>query len=209
MDLRLYFCFTKYKTGPRDFDTENTMCFAYLSKRFDVDEAKEYARETKSIRSRLHRFATHTSLQGIPFVNRARRWYSKLFWSLVFATAMAVMMQQTYLICEKYYRYETTTSVKIGYDKLQFPSVSLCNINPVRLSGVGDVGGELEQFVNAISPQTEYDQEVTAPTEEETAYLRWWLAGAVGEPPATTGAGTTGKRRKVRLLSKVNSVVER
>ena len=102
------------------------------------------------------RYANNTSLMGVPFINRARRWYSKLFWSLVFLAAMAAMLQQTYKIFEKYYSRKTTTSVSIGYDNLAFPSFTLCNINPIRRSKVYEAGGPIAEFVDEISPRDDY-----------------------------------------------------
>ena len=43
-------------------------------------------------------------------------------------------MFQMKSIYDKYYSYETTTSIKLKYSKLPFPSVTVCNINPLRKS---------------------------------------------------------------------------
>ena len=41
---------------------------------------------------------------------------------------------QMWSIFDNYYAYETTTSVGIAYKQLPFPSITICNVNPVRHS---------------------------------------------------------------------------
>ena len=128
----------------------------------------------KTSRDVAMRYAGYTSLQGIPFINRASRWYSKIFWSLVFMASLAAMLYQTYKVFHKYYKYETTTSVSIGYDKLSFPSLTLCNINPIRLSKANEIGGSIKEFVSSLDPKDQYhsawydtDEESTTESPEE------------------------------------------
>lgn len=68
-------------------------------------------------------------------------------------------MWQSYNIFVKYYARGTTTSVNIGYDHLEFPSVTFCNMNPVKMNAVARELGrdsELFQFFEDIKPRTDF-----------------------------------------------------
>ena len=43
-------------------------------------------------------FADSTSFTGIPFINRAGRWYSKFSWLLVFLIALGAWIFHSYFI---------------------------------------------------------------------------------------------------------------
>ena len=50
--------------------------------------------------------------------------------------------------------------MKIVYETVDFPSVTLCNINPVRVTGVTEYGTqELLVFLTQITPPTVYDND--------------------------------------------------
>ncbi|ELU09235.1 hypothetical protein CAPTEDRAFT_200711 [Capitella teleta] len=106
------------------------------------------------------RFASTTSLQGVAFIHRSQHWYSRAFWVLVFLTATGAAFWQTYLIFTKYYKRDTTTSVNIGYAKLAYPSVTFCNLNPIRQSAVNKYlnGSDVMTLVEKVAPRTEYNR---------------------------------------------------
>ena len=41
---------------------------------------------------------------------------------------------QMWSIFDNYYSYETATSVNMGYGKMPLPSITICNVNPIRES---------------------------------------------------------------------------
>ncbi|KAK2167590.1 hypothetical protein LSH36_26g10035 [Paralvinella palmiformis] len=109
-------------------------------------------------------FAENTTLQGIAYIHRSKKWYRAIFWVIIFLAAVAATVYQTYTVVHKYYSYGTTTSVGMGYDKLPFPSVDICNINPIRLSASSDFSDELADFLATIVPDNSYDKQRSAPT---------------------------------------------
>ncbi|KAK2167592.1 hypothetical protein LSH36_26g10056 [Paralvinella palmiformis] len=125
-------------------------------RQMNTDNVQDDAKKKDALRTIADNYASHTSLQGVPFISRAGRWYTKTFWTVIFLGALAAMLQQTFQICEKYYSYKTTSSVSIGYDKLPFPSVTICNINPIRRSKVNELGGPIAAFVSGLLPRTGY-----------------------------------------------------
>ena len=119
---------------------------------YNWDEtANHQERKPKTIKGTLHRFAETTSLQGVPFINRSGRWYSKTIWSVLFLTALGVMFYHLYTLFHKYYSAETTSSIQLGYATLGFPSVTICNVNPIRLSAVPDTPQSFQDFLDRIN----------------------------------------------------------
>ena len=57
------------------------------------------------------------------------------------------MCLQMWSIFGNYYAYETSTSVNVGYKHLPFPSITFCNVNPVRHS-------ELLNHPNDVATET-------------------------------------------------------
>ena len=52
----------------------------------------------KNMRWLMQRFAEHTSLQGIPFIKRAGRTYSKAIWTILFIFAVVATIIQLYMV---------------------------------------------------------------------------------------------------------------
>ena len=106
----------------------------------------------------MTRFGSYTSLQGIPFILRAKQWYSRLLWTLLFIAALGLTSWQFIEVLNKFLAKDTSTSIKLGYANLEFPSVTICNINPIRLSAVNETSTKLVKFLKTLTPPEEYNQ---------------------------------------------------
>ena len=107
------------------------------------------------------RFAEYTSFQGIPFIYRSRYIYTRLIWIFFFICALVCTILHYYLVANKFFAREVTTKVTVGYSDLPFPSVTVCNINPIRESAVTESYQSLHRFLDLIelpekSRTTEY-----------------------------------------------------
>lgn len=115
----------------------------------------------KSQRTRLleaaDEFAGHTSLGGIPFIRDGHRFWYKMFWTVVFIGACAGGAYNLSDNIRRYLRYEYDTKVTLTYDYLDFPSVTVCNINPVRLSAIAQYGTDnMKYFFGQLTPSQQY-----------------------------------------------------
>ena len=55
---------------------------------------------------------------------------------------------------QKYYRYPADTNIDTGTKtSLEFPAVTICNLNPMRLSALADAGSE---FVTRFGGEVTY-----------------------------------------------------
>ena len=104
----------------------------------------------RTIKGTLHRFAETTSLQGIPHMNRSSSWIGKFLWTIFFLAACGMVVYQLIDVFAKYYKRETSSSVKLDYAKLDFPSVTICNLNPIRKSQAHLAGASFQDFLSSI-----------------------------------------------------------
>ena len=101
------------------------------------------------------RFAEYTSFQGIPFIYRSRYTLARLIWISFFIFALVCTLVHYYLVASKFLEKGVTTKVTVGYSDLPFPSVTFCNINPIRQSAVTDNIQPLSTFLKDIEPPSE------------------------------------------------------
>ena len=69
----------------------------------------------KSIYGILKTHATETSTaHGIPIIFKSKRWYSKLFWTLVVLVALGAFGKQAYDLIWRYYDYPVAVEVSFN-----------------------------------------------------------------------------------------------
>ncbi|XP_038045203.1 uncharacterized protein LOC119719784 isoform X2 [Patiria miniata] len=78
-----------------------------------------------------------SSAHGLPNIFRAKTKLGRLTWSLIFFVGIVVSIWQGTLIVVNYLNFQVTTEVKIvTHSSLEFPSVTVCNTNKLRLSAI-------------------------------------------------------------------------
>ena len=119
-----------------------------------MSDKEEYQSRVKKC---LDHFAGRTTLGTVIFMKEAVRWWYKLFWILIFLGGVGASTYNVYLLIDKFFQYPVDTQVTLSYEKLPFPSVTVCNINPVRKSAVQAGGAPaMNQFVSQLMPKQNY-----------------------------------------------------
>ncbi len=73
--------------------------------------------------------------QGIPNIKRAQNIYRKLFWIVAFIGGMFLFGGHCYMNALRYMENDFSVNHDIRYKpSLQFPAVTICNLNPVKES---------------------------------------------------------------------------
>ena len=75
----------------------------------------------------FQKFADNTTLHGAPKIVRAKKWYKRLYWLLIFIGAISVFSYQLSLLLNKYFAYEKRYNIEIRSDGQAFPIITLCN----------------------------------------------------------------------------------
>lgn len=108
----------------------------------------------KSLRSIVKRFAERTSMQGVSFLSTSRSWYARIIWSCLLLTSLAMLFYHLTYLMQIYYSWPKQTSVSLGFSPLPFPTITICNTNPVKQSKLGHVSNELYSFLYKANPST-------------------------------------------------------
>ena len=119
--------------------------------------SEDHPHKHKTMRDVFIRFSDLTSVQGIPFINRGSHWYTKAIWTFLFLAAVAAWLYHSYMLIYAYISFNVTTRVGITHDTLPFPSVTICNINPLQKTLTYKEGPqELVEFLKNLEPAQEF-----------------------------------------------------
>lgn len=80
----------------------------------------------------LKDLAESTSIHGIPKIATAKPAFQKVLWSILLAAVSAYLCYQLNLLFTAYYKWPLKTSVSLQFNKLQFPAITICNMNPIK-----------------------------------------------------------------------------
>ena len=71
-------------------------------------------------------------------------------WIFLFLCGTAAVMWQLTEIVKKYLSHPIATTINIGYSTLEFPTVTICNMNPIRNSMLSE-DKKLEKYLDSLS----------------------------------------------------------
>ena len=90
-------------------------------------------------------------------INYDCRWYAKLFWIVVLLGATTMWIVHSVVLIQSYIAFNTTSQVVISSGTLNFPTVSLCNINPVREGQIDNFGNDnLRDLLELLTPKNSF-----------------------------------------------------
>lgn len=109
----------------------------------------------KRFRRLFSRFAEKTSMVGVPWIYSARFWWAKVIWTILLLAALAAMTLHLWYLLSQYYSYPKTTTISLGFDKLRFPQVTICNTNVIHKGRLDKYDGasDLKELVNDLDPE--------------------------------------------------------
>lgn len=78
---------------------------------------------------------------------------SRIIWIFLFLCGTAAVIWQLHGVINKYLEHPVATTISIGYSTLDFPTITICNMNPIRASMVSQ-DEQLEDYVEEIYETT-------------------------------------------------------
>ena len=81
-------------------------------------------------------FADNTSCHGVGSISRSKHIAWKLVWSAVFLVAVGFLIRQLVTLLFRYQSFPKSTKVEVKSSALNFPSVTICNMNSLRLTAI-------------------------------------------------------------------------
>ena len=112
----------------------------------EEEEKKKLPRKTKSLTDIVKEFSMNTTMHGPPLVVSCQHWWAKLFWFAAFLGFTVIFFYQGYYLMFEFFHFPYTTKVDLITEKLlDFPAVTVCNLNRMRRSELR--GTRFEGFV--------------------------------------------------------------
>ncbi|XP_046578807.1 amiloride-sensitive sodium channel subunit beta-like [Haliotis rubra] len=81
-------------------------------------------------------FADNTSAHGVRKLHAKSHWLFKVIWLLLLLCATGNILMQVWQLINQYQRRPVTTKTTIHSRSLEFPTVTLCNLNPFKYSKI-------------------------------------------------------------------------
>ncbi|XP_037016038.2 amiloride-sensitive sodium channel subunit alpha isoform X2 [Artibeus jamaicensis] len=108
----------------------------------------------RSYRDLFQFFCNNTTIHGaIRLVCSQHNRMKTAFWAVLWLCTFGMMYWQFALLFGEYFSYPVSLNININSDKLVFPAVTVCTLNPYRYS---EIKGELEEL-DRITERTLYD----------------------------------------------------
>ncbi|XP_041606340.1 amiloride-sensitive sodium channel subunit gamma [Vulpes lagopus] len=99
--------------------------------------------QAPTIKELMRWYCLNTNTHGCRRIVVSRGRLRRLLWILFTLTAVALIFWQCALLVASF--YTVSVSIKVHFQKLDFPAVTICNINPYKYSVVRDLLADLEQ----------------------------------------------------------------
>ena len=91
-------------------------------------------------------------MQGLPYINAAKLWYAKFLWIILLLGGIAGMTLHLYFLIDQYTDFDVQVSVTLGFSNLDFPAVTVCNVNAIKKSELVHVSEQLQALVAQTDP---------------------------------------------------------
>lgn len=95
----------------------------------------------KSVWEVIHSLISESSLHGIPRILSSKHWYQRALWLCLVLVTFGFLVHQLYQLSSNYNSYPIKTKVSMKRTPLRFPSISFCNLNPVKMSKMNLIQG--------------------------------------------------------------------
>ncbi|XP_033109434.1 amiloride-sensitive sodium channel subunit alpha-like [Anneissia japonica] len=97
------------------------------------DDDKASDDDVKTFVNLVKQRMSTTTAHGIPQITSAKTTRRKFSWVLLFCFAVGMFFWQTQELLIQYFNYDFDTTVEIKFSpRLDFPAITICNINPVK-----------------------------------------------------------------------------
>lgn len=110
---------------------------------------------TTSLKEMLKSMAENSSIHGVSRWVTSKYWYQRVLWILVFLGATGGMSYQLSLLFKSFRSYPVKASVDLRFSSLPFPAVSLCNMNPIKLSKLSLTNKDTQNVINVSISERE------------------------------------------------------
>ncbi|KAL5016193.1 hypothetical protein ScPMuIL_005782 [Solemya velum] len=106
----------------------------------------------KSFQRVCKRFSEKTSMQGVPYIGTSKKLIAKFIWIILLLAAMGAMLFHLYFLFDQFFGWPKQTKIVLGYSNLNFPAITICNVNTIRSSKLHLAKRPLQNLVDQLDP---------------------------------------------------------
>ncbi|XP_033737363.1 degenerin unc-8-like [Pecten maximus] len=117
-----------------------------------TDKENQETKKPKTLKKVLGRFAESTSISGLPHLHNAKTKVGRVFWGALVIVGFLAMFVHLYFLFAEFLSWPKKTTISLGFNNLQLPAITLCNVNAVRKSRLEYASDRLVSFTNKINP---------------------------------------------------------
>ncbi|GFN85509.1 amiloride-sensitive sodium channel subunit beta [Plakobranchus ocellatus] len=101
----------------------------------------------------LARYVERASVPGLAYLYTSRTRLARLAWCAMLLVTLCSLTLHMFYLVDTYLSYQKHSQVSLGFDSLQFPAITFCNVNPARNSRLKLGSEELQSLVQKINPE--------------------------------------------------------
>ncbi|XP_059163598.1 amiloride-sensitive sodium channel subunit beta-2-like [Physella acuta] len=109
----------------------------------------------------FYKYARRASLNGLIFILKSRRPTVKALWSLLLLAAIGATTFHLIFLFTSFFQYQNYSKVTLKISSLQFPSVTVCNVNLLRFSQLPRSSTPIQNLFNKKEKQEVHDSNLT------------------------------------------------
>ncbi|CAO4360202.1 unnamed protein product [Caenorhabditis nigoni] len=96
-------------------------------------------------------FSCWTSTHGVPHIGMANARWLRAFWILVVLVSIALFVWQFITLLTNFLSFSVNTETTLQFAERTFPTVTICHLNPWKLSETQSVDPDMDALVNAYN----------------------------------------------------------
>lgn len=136
----------------------------------DDDEFSDYKKHSygRGFLAILSDYADKASLNGVVFIKTASNPIVRVIWAFLLLAAVGAMTYHLYTLFSKYFDYKKHTQINIGFSTLNFPAVTVCNVNIMRQSQSNKSSEEIQLLLDEVDLESLLAQAKSFEPDSET-----------------------------------------
>ncbi|CAB03443.3 Amiloride-sensitive sodium channel [Caenorhabditis elegans] len=96
-------------------------------------------------------FSCWTSTHGVPHIGMANARWLRAFWILVVVVSIALFIWQFITLLTNYLSFSVNTETTLQFAERTFPTVTICHLNPWKLSETKSVDPDMSALIDAYN----------------------------------------------------------
>ena len=96
---------------------------------------KEKDKRSKKVKEHVNSLISNSTLHGLHYCFEKKHPLRRIFWTVLLLIALGLLVQKLYESTKQFFDYPFSTTTTIKYvNNMNFPAISFCNLNDMRLS---------------------------------------------------------------------------